>query len=437
MFALPLLLGLLPLAPQATQTPTADELVQRRITPEVLVVREASPAVVYIVSTGYEKTFDIFRQPVMVESPSAGTGVMVDADGFLVTNFHVVSNSLGGGKLQVQFDSEVDSKTYDAQLVSFVQQEDLALLKISGERKFPTVRLGTSADLMIGERVIAIGNPFKQKLSVSAGIISGLHREVAVPSSRLSFTDLIQTDASINHGNSGGPLLNINGDLIGINTVVREDAENMGFAIPVDRVKEVLIDQLFAPQWEKAWLGFELAAGPELLVEKVRPGSPAAQAGVAVGDRIVALDGQLLPNREEYNKRRLTLLPGIDVAVRLRSESGERELRLRGWSKVDGILYDRLGMTVEMVRVWPGTMLCVDKLAPDGPAAAIGLMPGDVIDAVRAQGRAWSLSRPDNLARVVVDLQAQSTLEIDILRDENKDRRLEPGELFKGRLILR
>jgi serine protease Do len=416
--------------------------VQRRITPEVLVVRENSPAVVYIMSTGYAKVFD-FRsgQVVLQENGSSGTGVIVDPDGFLVTNFHVVENAAtpDGGKLQVQFDSDVDPKTYDAQLVSYVQQEDLALLKITGERKFPTVRVGTSADLMIGERVVAIGNPLQQKLSVSAGIISGLHREISVPGRRLKFNDLIQTDASINHGNSGGPLLNINGDLIGINTVVREDAENMGFAIPVDRVKIVLIDQLFAPQWENAWLGFELKPGPKLIVERVRAGSPAALGGVLPDDEILAFDGQVFKNREEYTKRRLTLLPGDEVLVRLRSDATEREVRLRGWSKVDGILFDRLGLTVQMVRVGYGTMLSVVKVAPDGPALAIGLLPGDVIDAVRntETGHAWRLARPDELARVVFEMAANSSLEIDILRDENQDRRLEPGELFKGRLTLR
>jgi C-terminal processing protease CtpA/Prc len=125
--------------------------------------------------------------------------------------------------------------------------------------------------------------------------------------------------------------------------------------------------------------------------------------------------------------------------VRLRSDAGEREVRLRGWSKVDGILFDRLGLTVQMVRVGYGTMLSVVKVAPDGPALAIGLLPGDVIDAVRntETGHAWRLARPDELARVVFEMAANSSLEIDILRDENQDRRLEPGELFKGRLTLR
>src|SRR5687767_9048124 len=203
-----LILGSMGLWP-GPQAPAPDERAQRRVTPEVLVVREASPAVVYIVSTGYTSAFDIFGQPVRQENRSAGTGVMVDPEGFLVTNFHVVANAAGasGGRLEVQFDNAVDERTYSAQLVSYVQREDLALLKIVGDRKFPVVKMGTSADLMIGERVIAIGNPYQQKLSVSAGIIAGLHRELDVPGSRLQFNDLFQTDASINHGNSGGPLL--------------------------------------------------------------------------------------------------------------------------------------------------------------------------------------------------------------------------------------
>lgn len=441
--------------PGAQEEPAADERFQRRITPEVLVVREASPAVVYIVSSGFQVTYDIFQQEYRQPTSSVGTGVVVDADGFVVTNFHVVANTVPyGGKLEVQFDTSVDESTYEAQLVSYVPSEDLALLKIRTERKFPTITMGTSSDLMIGERVIAIGNPYRQKLSVSAGLISGLHRELAVPSSGLKFTDLIQTDASINHGNSGGPLLNINGELIGINTVVREGAENMGFAIPVDRVRDVLTVELFAPRWERAWLGFELEAEPSLRVARVRAESPAALAGLAVGDTIVAIDGQLLDRRdaatnssttprktprEEYKHRRLTLLPGVDVALRVRGSEGERELTLRGWSKVDGILFDRLGLTCEVVRVGRGMMLQVARVATDGPASTIGLAPGDVVDAVRPAGtaRAWSLSQPEVLARLVVEMAAGTELEIDVLRDENKNRMLEPAELLKGRLTLR
>ncbi|HUR27175.1 MAG TPA: trypsin-like peptidase domain-containing protein [Planctomycetota bacterium] len=454
-----LLLGLASLSAVA-QTPTREEqALKARITPEVMVVKEASPAVVYIVSSGRTTVgYDIFNRPVQQMGSSAGTGVMVDEEGFLVTNYHVVENANGreGGKLEVQFDSSVDPKTYEAQLVSYVPEEDLALLKISGDRKFPTVKMGTSVDLLIGERVIAIGNPFQQKLSVSSGIISGLHRQLDVPKSNLKFNDLIQTDASINHGNSGGPLLNINAELIGINTVVKEGAENMGFAIPVDRVRDVLLNKLFAPEWAPAWLGFELGPPPSMTVAQVRAGSPAGDAGIAVGDTLLSIDGlPLLPARlsgepldealaaktarEEYTKRSLALLPEVAVTLRLASASGQRDVTLSGWRRVDGVLYDRLGLTARAVTVIPGMMLQIDRIAPDGPAAAIGLAVGDVIDAVRVESapRSYTLSAPDMLAQLVRPLQAQTTLAIDVLRDEDHDRRLEQGELFKGRLTLR
>ncbi len=444
--------------PAVAQTPAAVERSNRRITPEVLVVREASPAVVYIVSTGYTTGFNIFNEAFRQENSTAGTGVMVDPEGFLVTNFHVVANAAGpdGGKLQVQFDSAVDSKTYEAQLVSYAEHEDLALLKISGNRKFLAVTMGSSSDLMIGEHVIAIGNPFQQKLSVSAGIISGLHRQLDVPGSGLKFNDLIQTDASINHGNSGGPLLNINCELIGINTVVKEGAENMGFAIPVDRVRDVLLNRLFAPEWAPAWLGFELEPSPSLTVALVRPGSPAGVAGVEVGDTLIALDGAALVAapvagtpvdealslklaREEYTKRCLALLPDVNVVVRLKNAKRERDITLRGWRKVDGILYERLGLTTEPVQVNLGIMLRISALAPDGPATAIGLAVGDVIDAVRVESKpqAYTVSRSDTLAVLIYRLPAKTVLEIDVLRDTDHDNRLEQNELFKGRLVLR
>ncbi|MEO6710349.1 MAG: hypothetical protein ABIP42_12280, partial [Planctomycetota bacterium] len=118
-----------------------------------------------------------------------------------------------------------------------------------------------------------------------------------------------------------------------------------------------------------------------------------------------------------------------------------RDVTLRGWRKVDGILFARLGFTTKSVWVSAGPMLQIDKLAPDGPAAGIGLQAGDVIDAVRpaadAPRQAWTLSRPEGLAVLVLQLAAKSVLDIDVLRDEDNDRRLEQGELFKGRLILR
>ena len=410
---------------------------QRRVTPEVLVVSEVAPAVVRIESTFTVLAgWDILSgNRIDRDSTSTGTGFVVYEDGYIVTNYHVVAN---GERISVRFDSDPASETFPAQLVSHVTAEDLALLKIEGDgRKFPVVRMGTSSDLMIGERVLAIGNPLQQELSVSAGIISGLGRDIVLPDLGLHFTDLLQTDASINPGNSGGPLLNINGEVIGISTVVDRGAENMGFAIPVDRVREVIADQLFAPELARAWLGFDLA-DHSLEVARVVPGGPAAAAGLVPGERILAIGDTEIASSIEYLRKRMPLLPKEPVRLRVAGPGGERNLVLVAWAKTDGLLFERAGFTVSL-KVYNPPLLGVELICPQGPAVDLGMEAADVIEAVRVQGsrQALSLHSPEAFAGLVSKLAPGTVLEIDVLRDDNGNRRLEPNELYKGKLVLR
>ena len=293
-----LLAALSTLAPATLQ---AQELssYDRRLTPTAIVARDARPAVVYIEATRpVLKGFDLVGRRVFGEDTSSGSGVVVHAGGYIVTNAHVVGED--ARSITVQFDTtvpgstEIDAKgvtvsrRFPAKLLSTSRDQDLALLKVDSELALTTVRMGTSSDLMIGEDVIAIGNPLGQRLTVSRGIVSGLGREIVVNAGTdvtLRLGDLIQTDAAINHGNSGGPLLNILGEMIGINTAVNEAAENMGFAIPVDRVEEVLRDQLLAPESSRSWYGFDVDDAGTLCINRIVPGGPAAQAGMETGYR--------------------------------------------------------------------------------------------------------------------------------------------------------
>ena len=216
---LPLFLALTPVQ-SLHPTTDSDEMRKRRITPTVTVVQAASPAVVYIQTGATRPVRDIFGRIFSKEYGGAGSGVVIRKEGFIITNYHVVRNA---DRITVNFDKAFDETDYKATVVSFVEDEDLALLKIQGTRAFPTIPLGRSNDLMAGETVVAIGNPYGQTITVTQGIISGLHRNVPIPQENgrvLEFPDLIQTDASINPGNSGGPLLNLNGELIGINTAM-------------------------------------------------------------------------------------------------------------------------------------------------------------------------------------------------------------------------
>jgi len=224
---------------------------------------------------------------------------------------------------------------------------------------------------MIGERVIAIGNPFRQRLSVSSGIISGLHRNVTV-NGGLQFTNLIQTDAAINMGNSGGPLLNILGELVGINTAVNQGAENMGFAIPVDRVEEVLRDYLLAPSAARSWFGLEVDEQGGFSVCDLTPEGPADQAGVQAGDKLVAIDGRALDGSEDYRLRRLKLEPKQTARFTfLRPDGARREVDLVGWDKIDGVLFQRLGLVLEPWQMGRYRRLKIVRVSPAGPGGVL------------------------------------------------------------------
>jgi serine protease Do len=432
----------LPLAGQSflDETPldhlTPEQRIERRVTPEVLVVRDATPAVVFIETDTQRVVSDFWGRQRRMQGNSSGSGVVLTTDGFVVTNFHVVKDA---NQIRISFEKSIDDTVYDADLLSFVPEEDLALLKIRNPdgKVFSKVPLGTSSDLMIGEKVIAIGNPYGHTHTVSVGIISGLHRGVQIqdPNTGLAFDfdDLIQTDASINPGNSGGPLLNINGELIGINNAVNQDAENIGFAIPIDRVEDVLTQQLISPDRYNAWLGFDTDDGEqEPIVTRVLPGSPAAQAGLRPGDKVRSMGGNAIETLEEFRLTRLAQRPGELASMRVERAGHLLELPMQAWEKSDGLIYERLGARVEMVYLGRRTSaLKLTSLLPEGPAAQIGLQSGDVLTALRPVGRGLSraFTFPDRiqLAAFLDQLAEGTELEIEIRREDR---------LYQGTLVL-
>jgi serine protease Do len=433
-----------PLDPQPVDRSQRNELggLGNRRTPEVLAAQAARPAVVYIetdqvVAVGY----NLFGQRVLRENKSSGSGAVIFDDGFVVTNFHVIR---GANKITVYFDKELDPTPYAARLVSAVESEDLALLKIERAEPFPTIPLGTSSDLMIAEPVLAIGNPFGQTLTVSRGIISGLHRYLEV--GNLQFQGLIQTDASINPGNSGGPLININGELIGINTAMNAQAENIGFAIPVDRLRQVLEQSLLSPSQAQAWFGLELGQEKRALeVVRLMADSPAERAGVQLGDRIVALAGRTLQGLDDYNRQRLAIAPGETVALMVERAGAQVALELSTWHRLEGYLFERAGLRVSTIPVSDGRnvfkLLRLTDVRRGSPASKLGLEPGDFIDTLLVNGRRPFVSRtPQDLAIYLSQLPQRTSIELDVWRDSNQNGQLEGdsqrSELMRGTLEL-
>jgi serine protease Do len=314
----------------------ADDPPDRRRTPVVEVFEQCRDAVVNISTTRVVRMRSLYGSPldsIFDFGPprardqriqSVGSGVVVHESGYIVTNAHVVSQA---SDVQVTF---ADKKTLPAEVVAVDSEHDLAVLKVSAPRPLKCAKLGRSSDILIGETVVAIGNPLGLQHSVTAGIVSALDRDLQF-SDDVVYKGLIQTDAPINPGNSGGPLLNLNAELIGINSAIRGDAQNIGFAIPVDRLWELLPKLLDIERRERVRFGADVS-GTDARVVTVRKDSPAAAAGLLPGDRIVRFNDQPLRDGIDYyvhllgqkpdSQVRLAVLRGsktLDVAVLLQS----------------------------------------------------------------------------------------------------------------------
>src|SRR5947208_876341 len=228
----------------AAFAPAQEINLRRTVTVEV--VKKTKDAVVNISATKivnqrmnpfggdpFWQQFDI-GDVARIPADSLGSGFIVHPDGYVVTNHHVIDRAR---RVTVEL---ADGRKLPAELISSDPEADLAILKINDTKPFPTIELGDSSDLMIGEPVIAVGNPMGFSHSVSTGIVSAIHRDLKDQRNKVLLGDLIQTDAAINPGNSGGPLLNAYGQVIGINTAIRGDAQNIGFAIQVNRLRDLI-----------------------------------------------------------------------------------------------------------------------------------------------------------------------------------------------------
>ncbi len=362
--------------------------VSLRVTPVVRAVRAVSPAVVNIFTLKVirENPFaaldpDI-SSPFVIERKgvSLGSGVIIDPRGYAVTNEHVLSRAVD---VKVQL---ADGREYHASIVAADKRFDLAVLKIKTDHPLPFAKMGTSSDLMPGETVIAIGNPFGLSHTVSVGVVSALHRRIRYQG-RI-YEDFIQTDAAINPGNSGGPLVNILGEVIGINSAVRRNASGIGFAIPIDRVKQALADLLRYGKVRRGYLGMAVDAymGPGLLVRNVVPGGPAHRAGIRIGDIILKVRGKKVRSLQEFNAVVQAMIPGEKVPFTLKR--GRVTVRVGvltpaiAWKTLQlqlGIRFGEASKLADRYHLAVRRGVVLTYVRRDGPAWATGLRPGDVI----------------------------------------------------------
>jgi S1-C subfamily serine protease len=295
-----------PIAPRGNLLPEEQETID--------IFKNASPSVVHITTLVQQQ--DFFSFDVQEIPRGTGSGFIWDDDGHIVTNFHVVKD---GDSFKVIL---ADGSKYDARVVGAYPDHDLAVLGIEAPKgKLQPIRVGTSHDLQVGQKVLAIGNPFGLDQTLTTGIVSALGREIESVTRR-RIKNVIQTDAAINPGNSGGPLLDSGGRLIGVNTAIYSPSgtsAGIGFAIPVDDVNRDVPQLIRYRKIVRPWLGIVPADdrlarrnGLEgVLIMSIKRGSPAAQAGLLPirrdrfgdllrGDLVVAIDGKPIKSTDDF-----------------------------------------------------------------------------------------------------------------------------------------
>ncbi len=337
------------------QTPAAPVVVDGMRTSYADVVEKTSPAVIRITAEHKEKVSqvqqtpfgqDFFRQfgiPNQNQNQrpqierGLGSGVIVNSDGTILTNFHVVD---GAEKITVLMS---DNKSYDAKVVGSDQPSDLALLKIEASG-LPFLTLGNSDNVRVGDIVLAIGNPLGIGQTVTAGIISAKGRRTGLSDGQ-SFEDFLQTDAPINRGNSGGALVNLNGELVGINSQILSSGGSnggsigIGFSIPSNMAKSVMEQLLKDGKVHRGMLGvniqnvtddaakaLDLKEKSGVLVSNVKPGSAADKAGVKRRDIITAINGEKLDDSNVLRNKVAGTLPGTAIKLTINREGKETEL---------------------------------------------------------------------------------------------------------------
>jgi serine protease Do len=362
----------------------------------------------------FRNFFNQFGQGQQAEPRKAvamGSGFVIDKSGYIVTNNHVVD---GGKKITVKFP---DGRAFDAKLIGTDAATDIALLKVKADHPLPAVEFGDDRQARVGDWVIAVGNPFGLSNTVTAGIISSIGRDVG----NGPYTDFIQIDAPINRGNSGGPTFDIQGKVIGMNSMIFSPSGGsvgIGFAIPSSTIHDVVGQLLAHGRVARGYLGVEIQSiTPEMaasfsnkamkgaIVSSITPGSPAAIAGFAPGDIVVAVNGKPVEDSRDLTRRVASLPAGASAAFTVVRNGTPRTLNAKIGAKKD----DRVAsndapqrgappstaeaMGLGLAAVTPETRraynldngvngVVITRVDPNSDAADKGLQPGDVVVSV-------------------------------------------------------
>lgn len=304
------------------------------------IAERANPSVVNITCTGINDvgpSIDLFpgddddRDPYddLDKRYGYGSGVIIDPSGYILTSSHVVESA---SKIEVKLS---DNQEFIADMVGQDKETDLALIKVEAKNPLPAAPMGDSDKLRPGQWVMAIGNPFVYDHTVTVGVISALNRKLGTT----IFDNFIQTDAAINFGNSGGPLLNIKGEVIGINTLISSQGTGIGFSIPINMAKDILPQLKEKGRVSRGYLGLvpqeitaelqkslELSSREGVIVSSIQKGAPAETAGFQRYDVIQEIDGKKVASEDEFRKWIAQTPPGKQIKVKILRDKKQMEL---------------------------------------------------------------------------------------------------------------
>ncbi len=423
-----------------------------RETAIVKAVRAVSPAVVNISSAYevrkrtspfsgfgwnpfFEEFFSDFFDPRFErrqKQTSLGSGVIIDGEnGLILTNAHVIQKT---GTIKVMLENEME---FEARIVGADPDSDLAVLKIESEKQLPAIKMGVSDDLMIGETVIAIGNPFGFSHTVTTGVISAVNRSIRAEDR--VYHDFIQIDASINPGNSGGPLLNINGDLIGINTAIYAKAQGIGFAIPISKARKIISDLIQYGEVKQAWIGvivqdideklasyLEVPGKKGVIVQAVEPQSPAEKAGLRESDIILSIGNKKIASVGDFESVAKSLAAGDTMQTRLWRNNRKKTVivktKLFPLELAEELAYNMLGIKVHDItraarrryRIAIREGVVISQVKKRSYLSQIGAEPGDVIRQIDD----YTIKNSEDFQKAIVKFRRKNSVVLLLQRGE-------------------
>lgn len=386
-----------------TSAQLTDQIEGSRRTAIVQAAARAAPGVATIAVIRSQQVrpsfFDMFSGPRTRQTAGYGSGFVIDGEqGVILTNEHVIR---GAERVQVTLS---DGRAFDSRIVGVDAVTDVAVIQVDAGSPLPEVPLGTSEGLLIGEWVVAIGNPFGNLIanadpSVTTGVVSATNRHIVAQEGAESFyTGMIQTDAAINPGNSGGPLVNALGQVIGMNSSIFSrsgGSEGLGFAIPIDRALKVADDLLTHGEIRRAWLGLSVEAADAddwgrsrgVMIRRVAGGSPAGDAGLIAGRRILVANGDQLFTPEDWQNVTLDLREGDPITLDVEGQADPVRLvaaappttRAPRVTVLDGLVAITVTPTIQSELGLVSESGAFITSASPGLTSRLALAPGDVL----------------------------------------------------------